>query len=115
MRRPRLLWAAIALFGVFLSAFVGFWLWAEFGFERTMVIYEAAKAPEERAVEPGVTTLKEAESPAEPEAAEETPAWLLPVRWGTLAAAAAVAAYIIYLEAVHRRRQRAAASSSEDA
>ena len=107
MRRPKILWVALGLFSIFFFTFLGFWLWAEFGFERTIVIYEAARAPAAQSVVPGITATEEAVTEeARPAPVPETPQWLLPVRWSTMAAAAIVAIYIIYLEALHRRRQR---------
>jgi hypothetical protein len=108
MRRPKILWVALSLFSIFFFTFLGFWLWAEFGFERTIVIYEAARAPAVQSVVPGTTAIEEAvtEEASRPAPVPETPQWLLPVRWSTMAAAAIVAIYIIYLEALYRRRQR---------
>ena len=107
MRRPKILWVALGLFSIFFCTFVGFWLWAEFGFERTIIIYETARAPAVQSVVPGVTATEEAVAEeARPAPVPETPQWLLPVRWSTMAAAAIVAVYIIYLEVLYRRRQR---------
>ncbi len=107
MRRPKILWVALGLFSIFFFTFLGFWLWAEYGFERTIVIYEAARAPAVQSVVPGITATEEAVTEGtRPAPVQETPPWLLPVRWSMMAAAAIVAIYIIYLEMLYRRRQR---------
>jgi hypothetical protein len=107
MKRPKLLWVALGLFGIFFCTFLGFWLWAEFGFERTIVMYETARAPAVESVVPGTAAAEEAVTEeARPAPVPETPPWLLPVRWSTMAAAAIVAIYIIYLEVLYRRRQK---------
>ena len=107
MRRPKVLWVSLGLFGVLFSAFMGFWLWAEFGFERTIIIYEAAEEPLVQAVAPRAAADEEAGiEEAMPALTAEAPPWLQPVRWGTMTGAAAVAACVVYLEAMYRRRQR---------
>jgi len=106
MRRPGLWWAALALFSIFLFTFVGFWLWAEFGFERTVVLYETAQAPEARSVEPETATLEAASEELATTATVEEPSWLIPARWGMMAAAGIVAIYVIYLETDYRRNQK---------
>ncbi len=120
MRRPIILWVALGLFSIFFCTFVGFWLWAEFGFERTIVMYETARAPAIQSVVPKATATEEAVAEdavtegARPAPVPETPPWLLPVRWSMMAAAAVVAAYIIYLEVLYRRRQRGQVPRMED-
>ena len=107
MTRPIKLWVALGLFSAFLGAFVGFWLWAEFGFESTVIIYETAEG---RAVQSKasaeVDTAEAGTAEGEFIAAPALPSWVLPARWGSMSAAAAAVIYIAYLEAVHRRGQR---------
>jgi len=106
MRRPRLWWIALGLFSILLLAFAGFWLWAEFGFERTVVLYETARAPEVESALPEAATVEAAPEGEAATQAAEVPAWLTPTRWSMMAGAGIIACYIIYLEAVYRRRQR---------
>ena len=115
MRRPKILWVALGLFSIFFFTFLGFWLWAEFGFERTIVMYETARAPAVKSMVPGVTATEEAViEEAIPAPVPETPPWLLPVRWSMMAAAAVVAIYIIYLEVLYRRRQKGQVPRMQD-
>ena len=115
MRRPGILWLALGLFSVLFCAFLGFWLWAEFGFERTIVMYETAREPVVRAVVPGAAPPEEAATEeARFAPTPETPPWLLPVRWGTMAGAVVVAIYVVYLEALHRRGRRRRVLRTED-
>ncbi|MBL7166287.1 MAG: hypothetical protein ISS55_07380 [Dehalococcoidales bacterium] len=115
MRRPKILWVALGLFSIFFCTFLGFWLWAEFGFERTIVMYETARAPAVQSVVPGVTAAEEAVAEeAIPAPVPETPPWLLSVRWSMMAAAAVVAVYIIYLEVLYRRKQKGQVSRMQD-
>jgi len=115
MRRPKILWVALGLFSIFFCTFLGFWLWAEFGFERTIVMYETARAPAVKSMVPGVTATEEAViEEAIPAPVPETPPWLLPVRWSMMAAAAVVAIYIIYLEVLYRRRQKGQVPRMQD-
>jgi len=101
------MWVSVGLFGVLLSAFMGFWLWAEFGFERTITIIETVEAPSAEVMAPKAASMAEpgTEEAAAAPVAETAPDWLEPVRWGTMAGAAAVAAAIVYLELMHRRRR----------
>ena len=107
MRRPKILWVALGAFSVLFCVFLGFWLWAEFGFERTVVIYEVAAPPTVEAAAPRAATVEETGTEkAIPAPMPEAPAWLMPARWATMAAAVVAAAYFVYLEAAHRRRLR---------
>jgi len=106
MRRPRLWWVALGLFSILLFAFMGFWLWAEFGFERTVVLYETAQAPETESAVPKAATMEAASEETAAAQATEAPSWLTPARWSMMAGAGIAAFYIIYLEAVYRKRQR---------
>ena len=106
MRRPRLWWIALGLFSILLFAFAGFWLWAEFGFERTVVLYETARAPEIESAVPKAATVEAASEETTATQTAEVPSWLTPARWSMMAGAGIVAFYIAYLEAVYRRRQR---------
>ena len=107
MRRPRMLWVSLGLFGVLFSAFMGLWLWAEFGFERTIIMYETAEEPLVESVAPRAASVEEAGiEEGGPAPTAEAPPWLQPVRWGTMAGAAALAAGVVYLEVMYRRRQR---------
>ena len=115
MRRPRMLWVTAGLFGVLFSAFMGLWLWAEYGFERTIIIYETAEAPLVEAVAPRVASVEEPGiEEARPAPIPEAPPWLQPVRWGTMAGAAALAVCVVYLELMHRRRQRGRVPRTRD-
>ncbi len=94
------------MFGVLFSTFLGFWLWAEFGFERTIIIYEAAEEPLVKAVAPRAAGEEADVEEAMPAPTAEAPPCLQPVRWGTMTGAAVVAACVVYLEAMYRRRPR---------
>ncbi|MFC1860175.1 hypothetical protein ACFLYC_01195 [Chloroflexota bacterium] len=103
MTRPRKLWIAVGLFCALFFASLGFWLWTQFGYERTIIIYEAEQAPLVRSAIPGGAPAEESEFAL----ATGIPYWFLPVRWGTIALIVVVAIYIVYLEIIYRRQQRA--------
>ena len=93
---------------------MGFWLWTEFGFERTVVLYETAQAPEVKSALPEVATTKAASEEEATTPTVEIPLWLTPTRWSMMAGAGIVAIYIIYLEAVYRKRQRSERLQTKD-
>ena len=91
MRRPRMLWVSLGLFGVLFSTFLGFWLWAEFGFERTIIIYEAAEEPLVKAVAPRAAGEEADVEEAMPAPTAEAPPGLPPVRRGPAGRAGEIA------------------------
>ena len=103
MKRPRKLWIALGLFGLLFCAFVGLWLWTQFGFEPTVVIYDTEQASAEGSMSPEDKTTQE----TTPALTSEIPFWFSQVRWSIMAAAIAAAIYVIYLETGYRRRYRA--------
>ncbi len=102
MKRPVRLWVALGLSGFLLSTFLGFWLWAQFGFERTVIIDETGKEAVMRSEAPAAMSAEETEATPAP----EPPEWLLTARWIAMAAAIGATGYAIYVEAARRRQLR---------
>lgn len=98
MLRPWTLWLAT----VVLIFLLGFVFWVQFGYERTIVIYEEVEELTEEVRAPQVASAEE--EAAAPIA--QIPVWLASVQWSAIAVAAGLFVYIIYLELVYRRRRR---------
>ena len=98
MLRPWTLWLAT----VVLIFLLGFVFWVQFGYERTIVVYEEVEEAVEEVRAPQVASAEEATTAPTP----QIPLWLTSLQWSAVAVAAGLFVCVIYLELAYRRRRR---------